>query len=898
MPIQTAQEVEQTPRGRIITAQEQQTGVLQGQRPQQQIREYPTISQLRRQGFIIEKKGDRVIAKAPSKTVFSGRDPNNPVKQKYSPIEYRFYGDRVIKVERKATRNPQSKTGRYDIYVSERETYQEGRLVQEDRYSLSRGRPFLSKSTTFKDGQKIREVREQAQKGTFAGRTVKDFITGQETTTKRGFKQPQLFSGETIKSLQFGLKKKLDLGLGPKKPKVKIIQKEDKLFLQQPKKTEAEILKVETTKKQPIFQQPQTPQKSFLQNLFSIKPIDTIKSFESKFISPFISERFKLFSLGAITTTPKGPSAIEGLSKKELSSKIVEATGDFISKPITQVTPEVATGGLTSGFIRMGIKTLTRSKTILKFLGSKKGIITRKISSAGLFGTFGILEARRIQKAEDPTKEVLQIPLRFGAFGTGADIETRLATSVAARRRITEPFSELQREEQLQKSFKEPEFQEQIRELIKIQKQLRKKPETPKPITKQQLPKDIPKKSKVLQTIKEEKGVFFGSLVTQTRPAGDIDVAAQQAKILQTKLGKVTGAEQRGQAIGFEDFKVADVKPLSRLYEFPFIEPLVVGKTGIRQTRQSEQLARKIGGVVQRREKAAKDLDDTFAIIEDLTKQNVKKLTPKKAKSFENIRKKSTQLKKQSSKLKKELQKTKPSKKKPSDLPSSKLPSRLPSRLPSSFLPSKFPSKVSKFTPSKIPSRIPIPKSKITTSLIPPSKIPPIKPPSKIPPTKTPPSLLPPIKPPPSLLPPIKPPSKIPPTKTPPSLIPPLRPPKDTRSFPEERQFETGFQAFIRRAGEFIPVGKPLPKSEAIRFGAQRVERTAAATFIIRPTSQFVRRSQFKQPSFDRRRFRTKIGAQGEKQFIERRRFRISTGGEIAQITMKGLDALSKKRIF
>jgi len=89
-----------------------------------------------------------------------------------------------------------------------------------------------------------------------------------------------------------------------------------------------------------------------------------------------------------------------------------------------------------------------------------------------------------------------------------------------------------------------------------------------------------------------------------------------------------------------------------------------------------------------------------------------------------------------------------------------------------------------------------------------------------------------------------------------------------------------------------------LPQSEAIRFGAQKVEETAAATFLIRKTNKLVSRAVFKTGGFSGRRFYTRSSPTGEKLFIEKRRYRISTFGELGEITFKGLETLKGKRWY
>jgi len=100
--------------------------------------------------------------------------------------------------------------------------------------------------------------------------------------------------------------------------------------------------------------------------------------------------------------------------------------------------------------------------------------------------------------------------------------------------------------------------------------------------------------------------------------------------------------------------------------------------------------------------------------------------------------------------------------------------------------------------------------------------------------------------------------------------------PKQTRALVE------GFAIFVRRRGKFTRLGtRAYPKLAALSVGAKRVEETAAATFKIIPTEKRVKRSPLRD--WERLQSRFRVGKGGA--FVERRKFRISTPGELQEIT-------------
>ena len=113
-----------------------------------------------------------------------------------------------------------------------------------------------------------------------------------------------------------------------------------------------------------------------------------------------------------------------------------------------------------------------------------------------------------------------------------------------------------------------------------------------------------------------------------------------------------------------------------------------------------------------------------------------------------------------------------------------------------------------------------------------------------------------------------------------------------------QRMKENLFGVEVRRRGKFQTVGKGLPFEEAVKKGAGIVSATAAASFRIEaedaPSKQspfdFINRNQF-------RRSKREAGV-----IVEKSRFRISTPGEVGEISRKGQAASKwrgkKKRLF
>lgn len=143
--------------------------------------------------------------------------------------------------------------------------------------------------------------------------------------------------------------------------------------------------------------------------------------------------------------------------------------------------------------------------------------------------------------------------------------------------------------------------------------------------------------------------------------------------------------------------------------------------------------------------------------------------------------------------------------------------------------------------------------------------------------------------------PPLPPPPPI--TRKPPPPKPPREPPPPVIDIPRPKPVVwpsagTGkrFYVLVRRKGKFFRISpKPLIEREAIQFGAFKVGTTAAATFKLEPTEE--------QPGmrFTGKGFLKDFYRKGSL-WIEKRGRRISTPGELREITFKGLAAIKGKQ--
>ena len=101
--------------------------------------------------------------------------------------------------------------------------------------------------------------------------------------------------------------------------------------------------------------------------------------------------------------------------------------------------------------------------------------------------------------------------------------------------------------------------------------------------------------------------------------------------------------------------------------------------------------------------------------------------------------------------------------------------------------------------------------------------------------------------------------------------------PKPTRKAPRA---PGRFSVQVRRGGKFRTVGRGLTARQAFTLGRARVERTLAATFKIEGNGV-----RYKTPKG----FRKKVSKKEGTVFIEKRRRRLSTRGEVGEIQLAKL---------
>lgn len=101
-----------------------------------------------------------------------------------------------------------------------------------------------------------------------------------------------------------------------------------------------------------------------------------------------------------------------------------------------------------------------------------------------------------------------------------------------------------------------------------------------------------------------------------------------------------------------------------------------------------------------------------------------------------------------------------------------------------------------------------------------------------------------------------------------------------TSSFPS-------FDVFVRRRGKFEKIASGLPEGMALKRGSKSVLGTAAATFKLVEKGRTTRKDIKMDYGELKQKFRKK-----DDTFIEKNKFRIDTGGELHEITFKGLQQI------
>ena len=118
-----------------------------------------------------------------------------------------------------------------------------------------------------------------------------------------------------------------------------------------------------------------------------------------------------------------------------------------------------------------------------------------------------------------------------------------------------------------------------------------------------------------------------------------------------------------------------------------------------------------------------------------------------------------------------------------------------------------------------------------------------------------------------------------------------------TTFLPKRREPTTSkaFRVELKRFGEFIQIGKALPKGRALRLGAREARRTLGATFRIVPTKEFTRVSDiaFRPSPLIFRSYRIQEGKRVETPFtfIQFAKKRLSKRGEVREIMAARLKA-------
>lgn len=124
--------------------------------------------------------------------------------------------------------------------------------------------------------------------------------------------------------------------------------------------------------------------------------------------------------------------------------------------------------------------------------------------------------------------------------------------------------------------------------------------------------------------------------------------------------------------------------------------------------------------------------------------------------------------------------------------------------------------------------------------------------------------------------------------RIPPLLLPSLVKKKKLKVLAKKVKRLQLFQPLIKRRGEWIELGKPLPKGKALRLGAKRTRETLGATFKVEPTGKFRfgRDIPFKPSPKIFRGYKIRKGQKIllQDKFIQRRGTRLGTFGEVSEI--------------
>lgn len=152
-------------------------------------------------------------------------------------------------------------------------------------------------------------------------------------------------------------------------------------------------------------------------------------------------------------------------------------------------------------------------------------------------------------------------------------------------------------------------------------------------------------------------------------------------------------------------------------------------------------------------------------------------------------------------------------------------------------------------------------------------------------------------------IPPPSPPKRKPPQKPP--MVPRIPPPKIP--FPKIKfgqALTPAYDVFANIKGEFQKIGTGLTRSGAISTGVEKISKTALASFKISKTGELIReedeglnkrtRRLFKQ--FRKPKKSSKLRT-NDFTFVEKRKFRIDTPGELQDITYKGIKASRRRRL-
>ncbi len=319
--------------------------------------------------------------------------------------------------------------------------------------------------------------------------------------------------------------------------------------------------------------------------------------------------------------------------KKQLSGKIV---GEFIPTTKGQV--------IISSAVPFGA-----SKAFRIAQGVRGGKTAFRLGSFG----FGASELSAGIRAKDKPIEtrIARGAVGFSALGGGAFIPTKVSGAIKLQKQLLKFGVEkgFKVKGKTNNVFIPKQAEKGLASGIKLQRFLRGQPDVPvKSRATQAIPTGLTRgERKAFEKVLKQDVTIFGSQATRLRglqkKGGDIDIATVSNKRILKEfardLKRVGSKPQiRGQAVSLAGSEKAfDIKPLTRLQEFPLFQKPVKTKEGVKITRLSEQFSRTLSGTLELR-KGGKDIGGAVLSARAIVEQSGAKARATKKPFLREIR--------------------------------------------------------------------------------------------------------------------------------------------------------------------------------------------------------------------------------------------------------------------